>query len=50
LTGEVIGVSPDVNTDQRSGQSYYTIRVSLPPDEVAKLGGVIVSRDDRRAC
>jgi HlyD family secretion protein len=38
LTGEVIGVSPDVNTDQRSGQSYYTIRVSLPPDEVAKLG------------
>jgi HlyD family secretion protein len=38
LTGEVIRVSPDVNTDQRSGQSYYTIRVSLPPDEVAKLG------------
>jgi HlyD family secretion protein len=28
LTGEVIRVSPDVNTDQRSGQSYYTIRVS----------------------
>jgi HlyD family secretion protein len=50
LTGEVIRVSPDVNTDQRSGQSYYTIRVSLPPDEVAKLGGVIVARDDRRAC
>ena len=46
MTGEVIGVSPDVNTDQRSGQSYYTIRVSLPPDEVAKLGGVIVARDD----
>jgi HlyD family secretion protein len=40
LTGEVIRVSPDVNTDQRSGQSYYTIRVSLPPDEVAKLGEV----------
>ena len=40
LIGEVIRVSPDVNTDQRSGQSYYTIRVSLPPDEVAKLGEV----------
>jgi HlyD family secretion protein len=40
LNGEVIRVSPDVNTDQRSGQSYYTIRVSLPPDEVAKLGEV----------
>ena len=38
LNGEVIRVSPDVTTDQRSGQSYYTIRVSLPPEEVAKLG------------
>ena len=40
LTGAVIRVSPDVTTDQRSGQSYYTIRVSLPPEEVAKLGEV----------
>ena len=24
--------------DQRTGQSYYTIRVSMPPDEVARLG------------
>jgi HlyD family secretion protein len=38
LTGAVMRVSPDVTTDQRSGQSYYTIRVSLPPEEVAKLG------------
>jgi HlyD family secretion protein len=40
LTGAVIRVSPDVSTDQRSGQSYYTIRVSMPPDEIAKLGEV----------
>jgi HlyD family secretion protein len=40
LNGEVIRVSPDVNTDQRTGQSYYTIRVSMPPAEVARLGEV----------
>jgi HlyD family secretion protein len=31
LNGLVTRVSPDVTTDQRTGQSYYTIRVSLPP-------------------
>jgi HlyD family secretion protein len=40
LNGEVIRVSPDVTTDQRTGQSYYTIRVSMPPQEVARLGEV----------
>ncbi len=40
LNGAVIRVSPDVTTDQRTGQSYYTIRVSMPPDEVARLGEV----------
>ena len=38
LNGSVTRVSADVTTDQRTGQSYYTIRVSLPPDEVARLG------------
>ena len=38
LNGVVTRVSPDVTTDQRTGQSYYTIRVSMPPDEVARLG------------
>jgi HlyD family secretion protein len=40
LNGVVIRVSPDVTTDQRTGQSYYTIRVSMPPEEVARLGEV----------
>ena len=40
LNGVVTRVSPDVTTDQRTGQSYYTIRVSLPPQEVARLGDV----------
>jgi HlyD family secretion protein len=38
LNGVVSRVSPDVTTDQRTGQSYYTIRVSMPPEEVARLG------------
>jgi HlyD family secretion protein len=38
LNGVVSRVSPDVTTDQRSGQSYYTIRVSMPPEEIARLG------------
>jgi HlyD family secretion protein len=40
LNGVVSRVSPDVTTDQRSGQSYYTIRVSMPPEEIARLGDV----------
>ena len=40
LNGVVMRVSPDVTTDQRTGQSYYTIRVSMPPAEVARLGEV----------
>jgi HlyD family secretion protein len=38
LNGVVTRVSPDVSTDQRTGQSYYTIRVSMAPEEVARLG------------
>jgi HlyD family secretion protein len=38
LNGLVTRVSADVTTDQRTGTSYYTIRVSLPPTEVARLG------------
>jgi membrane fusion protein, type I secretion system len=40
LNGVVSRVSPDVSTDQRTGQSYYTIRVSMPPTEIARLGDV----------
>ena len=40
LNGVVSRVSPDVTTDQRTGQSYYTIRVQMPPSEVARLGEV----------
>jgi HlyD family secretion protein len=40
INGLVTRVSADVATDQRTGQSYYTIRVSMPPEEVARLGDV----------
>jgi HlyD family secretion protein len=40
LNGTISRISPDTTVDQRTGQSYYTIRVSLPPAEVAKLGDV----------
>jgi len=38
LNGKVTRVSADVTTEQRTGQTYYTIRVSMPPAEVARLG------------
>ncbi len=40
LNGVVTRVSADVTSDQRTGQSYYTIRVSLPAGEIARLGEV----------
>jgi HlyD family secretion protein len=40
LNGIVSRVSADTTTDQRTGQSYYTVRVALPPEEVARLGDV----------
>jgi HlyD family secretion protein len=40
ISGVVTRVSADVSTDQRTGQSFYTIRVSMPPDEITRLGDV----------
>lgn len=40
LNGTVSRISADTTADQRTGQSFYTIRVALPPNEVAKLGDI----------
>jgi HlyD family secretion protein len=40
IHGTVTRISADIATDQRSGMSYYTVRITLPGDEVAKLGEV----------
>jgi HlyD family secretion protein len=38
IEGTVTMVSADLTQDQRSGTSYYTVRVALKPEELAKLG------------
>ena len=38
IEGEVSLVSADLMQDQRTGMSYYTARVLLNPEEVARLG------------
>jgi HlyD family secretion protein len=40
IYGYVTRISADISTDQRSGASYYTIRIGMPAEEVAKLGDV----------
>ncbi len=40
IYGTVNRVSADAATDQRTGQTYYTIRIAMPGEEVAKLGEV----------
>ena len=40
INGTVTRVSADATTDQRTGQSYYTIRIAMPADEIAQLGDV----------
>ena len=38
--GEVLRISADIASDQRTGQSYYVIRISIPPDQLTRLGDV----------
>jgi len=40
IYGKVTRISADTSVDQRTGASYYTIRISLPPEEIARLGDV----------
>src|SRR6202034_3156961 len=40
LNGTVSRVGADTSTDQRTGQSYYLVRISMTVEELAKLGDV----------
>ena len=40
IYGTITRISADISTDQRTGLSYYTVRMGLPPVEVARLGEV----------
>jgi HlyD family secretion protein len=39
IAGKVTRISADLTQDQKTGVSYYTVRISLRPDELNKLGG-----------
>jgi len=41
INGEVILVSADVTLEQRTGLSYYTVRIGVPPVELARLDPAI---------
>jgi HlyD family secretion protein len=38
IKGTVLQISADTTTDQRTGQSYYTVRIAMPKNVVARLG------------
>jgi HlyD family secretion protein len=40
INGAISRISADVTADQRSGQNYYTVRISITPEEIARLGNV----------
>jgi HlyD family secretion protein len=40
IMGRVSMISADLSTDNRTGTSYYTVRLELPPEEVVRLGTV----------
>jgi len=38
IKGTVLQVSADTTADQRTGQSYYTVRIAMPAGEIKELG------------
>ena len=38
ITGTLTRILADVSQDQRSGQSYYVVRIGISPEQVARLG------------
>jgi HlyD family secretion protein len=40
ITGTIKRISADVTTDARTGLSFYTVRIALEDDQVARLGDV----------
>jgi HlyD family secretion protein len=38
IEGTVTRISADTSTDQRTGQSYYTIRIAMPGEQIERLG------------
>jgi HlyD family secretion protein len=40
INGMITRISADVSHEEKSGQSYYTIRIGIRPEEIARLGDV----------
>jgi len=40
LNGTVVRIAADTNTDQRTGQSFYLVRIAMTADEIKRLGDV----------
>jgi HlyD family secretion protein len=40
IEGIVTRISADTSTDQRTGQSYYTIRIAMTTEQIERLGNV----------
>ena len=40
LNGILTQASPDIVTEQRSGATFYTVRIELGPDQIRRLGGM----------
>ena len=40
IEGIVTRISADTSTDQRTGQTYYTVRISMPAEQIERLGDV----------
>jgi HlyD family secretion protein len=40
LNGNVVRIAADTSTDQRTGQNYYLVRISMSDEEIKRLGDV----------
>jgi HlyD family secretion protein len=40
IDGTVSLISADITSEERTGQSYYVVRISIAPEELARLGAV----------
>jgi HlyD family secretion protein len=40
IDGTVTEISADTTTDQRTGESYYTVRIAMAPDQLKRLSAV----------
>jgi HlyD family secretion protein len=40
LNGEVSRISADTSRDDKNGQNFYTVRIEVPENEIARLGNI----------